>query len=190
MTTQSQDVRKNGENQVLDVASLETTQPTEVIVENDDRLEFKEEKEAKDVKAKKTPKKSAAKTIAKSKNAKSAKTAKGVKTPKAPKTPKAAKAAAAKLVPTSGQSGPAIILSVSDLNPKEKKVAETLNGDPSRKPYLLSDLAVAVWPSQPKVKANSWVRNSLRRLVRGGWVERAEKGTYQITEKGQANLPA
>lgn len=89
--------------------------------------------------------------------------------------------------PRSGQSGPRIELAREKMNPKELRVLTVLNGGGKgeRKATELSALANKCFASKGKKKANSWVRNSLRRLVRGGWVEKSDSGTYKISEKGR-----
>ncbi len=86
--------------------------------------------------------------------------------------------------PTSGQSGPKLELEISDLNPKERKLLLVLNGEGSGKRPDLSivDLAEACWKHKSKAHANSWTRNSLRRLVRSGMIDKQERGLYRISE--------
>lgn len=99
-----------------------------------------------------------------------------------------------KKTPTSGQSAPPIEdLEYAKLNSKEQKVLECVAGDNKgeRKQKSLADVAEECFVAtqkRGKAQANSWVRNSLRRLVRGGWLEKVERGTYRITEKGRKRM--
>jgi len=86
-----------------------------------------------------------------------------------------------------GQSGPPLNLTGAKLNPKEKRVLAVLESDANALPLVT--LALACFPEEDAKKANSWVRNSLRRLVRGEWVARVGEGTYQITETGRRRMP-
>lgn len=104
---------------------------------------------------------------------------------KAVKSAKAAKKRAA-ASPTSGQSGPPLKLTKEGLNEKEFRVLTVLAADLN--PLPINALATTSFPEQTTIKANSWVRNSLRRLVRGSWVEKVGKGTYRPTESGRSVL--
>lgn len=128
-----------------------------------------------------TKKKSKAKTKTPTKTKTGSRAAKA-KAPKAPKAPKAAKAASDK--PSSGQSGPTVDLNKKKINPKEQKILAALNH--GKGPQKIAELAAEAFGNKPsQAKANSWVRNSLRRLVRGGLVEQAARGTYKLTAKGK-----
>jgi hypothetical protein len=81
--------------------------------------------------------------------------------------------------PTTGQSGPEIELDVEDLNRKERKVVEFLAD--ATKAKTLAEMASACFPHEPKARRNSWVRNSLRRLVCAGLVDRVTAGCYRAT---------
>lgn len=95
------------------------------------------------------------------------------------------------LKPTTGQSGPALDLRVSDLNEKEVMVLRFLDGKDSKfRPYWLEEIAVGCWKKELLKTANSWTRNSLRRLVRADFVTRVERGAYQISPKGREQLRA
>lgn len=110
------------------------------------------------------------------------------KTAKA-KAKKTAKTAAKKTAPSSGQSGPAIAdLAVDELNDKEMKVMKVfpLKGD--RETFTITDLAKGAWPTNTQGKSNSWTRNSLRRLVRGGFIEKLKRGSYRISVKGRHRM--
>ena len=113
--------------------------------------------------AKKTSKKSAERTVAK----------------KTPTTPKQA--------PVSGQSGKPLDLDRTDLNSKEALVVEALAGDVN--PAPINALAATCFPDAGE-RGNSWVRNSLRRLVRARWVEKVGSGTYRLTDEGRAKNEA
>lgn len=113
----------------------------------------------------------------------------GTKPAKVAKSKKAAKKRTGP--PHSGQSGPPLEdLGFDALNSKEEKVLNALAGtnQGERKVRPLSELAEDCFSSQGKKKGNSWARNALRRLVRGGWVEKAEAGMYRVTEKGRKRL--
>lgn len=95
-----------------------------------------------------------------------------------------------KNAPTSGQSGPEIELSVSDLNPRELRVVMFLNqsgqfgaGTGKRQDFTIVEMAMGCWKSKSKAQANSWVRNSLRRLVTSGLIEKQERGLYRVAQK-------
>ena len=135
--------------------------------------------------AKKTAKKTSAKKTAKKAAAKPKKVAKQVvaKAPKAPKAPKAASKKPRSETPTSGQSGPPLELVKGKLNKKEDRVVSVLLEDAN--PVPINALATNCFSDQTSSMANSWVRNSLRRLVRAKWVEKVGKGTYRLTEKGR-----
>jgi len=76
--------------------------------------------------------------------------------------------------PSSGQSGPPLDLREADLNPKEVRVLRALSEGGQQ---TLKELE-GVFSGEPSSRANSWARNALRRLVRGGLVRRVGKGTY------------
>lgn len=134
-------------------------------------------------------------TSGKPKGAKKAKTngkgsvkAKGAK-PKGAKPKGATRARKDK--PTTGQSGPEIDLKVEELNAKETKVLTALDGkgEGPRETISITDLTKIFKSSAAsKAQANSWVRNSLRRLKTGGFIEKAERGEYRITERGRKRL--
>ena len=92
--------------------------------------------------------------------------------------------------PTSGQSAPPVELSVGALNTKELKVLATLNasGAGVRPVLTIADLAGMCFKSQGKKKSNSWTRNSLRRLVQSGLVEKVERGKYRVSLGGRKKL--
>jgi len=93
---------------------------------------------------------------------------------------------------TTGQSGPPVDVPFEKLNDKEREVLSFLNGKGKgpRNPLKISDIAGSCWKSKrlSKAQGNSWTRNSLRRLICGGWVEKLERGVYRVTEKGRKRL--
>ena len=101
-----------------------------------------------------------------------------------------AKKTTKKRTPTSGQSGPVLELSLEDLNPKERRVLMAINGAGSgKRPEMgIVDLAEACWKSKSKFASNSWTRNSLRRLVRGGMIDKLARGSYRIAEGARKAL--
>lgn len=104
--------------------------------------------------------------------------------------PKTIKPKAGKAAPTSGQSAPTKELSVDGLNAKEAKVFAALNGEGAgvRAILTITELAESCFKSQGKKRSNSWVRNSLRRLVQGGLAEKVERGKYRVSEAGRKKL--
>ena len=120
--------------------------------------------------AKKAPAKAKA---VKKKAAKKAPAKTRAKAKKAP-AKKAAKAPAKKAAPkqagrsSSGQGGTSLDLPIEKISAKEMRVVDVLNGAGSgtREIWTIADLAAAAWKSKSRKQANSWVRNSLRRLIR------------------------
>jgi len=109
--------------------------------------------------------------------------------PKKPKKQRAATTSVKAAYP-SGQNGPAVELAVDELNDKERKVVDTLNGaGRGERPELtIAALGSGAFPKQAKPQGMSWVRNSLRRLVRAGYVERCKRGAYRVTDTGRRRL--
>jgi hypothetical protein len=128
-------------------------------------------------------KKKKAKKIAKKTSKKSPVSKKPAAKKAAAKAAKASKARVS-VPPTSGQSGPPLKLTKEGLNDKELRVLTVLTADLN--PLAINALATTSFPEQTTAKANSWVRNSLRRLVRGSWVEKVGKGTYRPTDSGRS----
>lgn len=138
------------------------------------------------------PKHKTAKLLAPQKPKKKAKAKKAKKSAarKAAPAKRAAKAKAAKRAkPTSGQSAPPIeSLSFDDLNKKEKQVVGCFGLKGEREVHTIEALAKEAFRSQTSKKANSWVRNCLRRLVRANWVEKVTPGEYRLSEPGRKRL--
>jgi hypothetical protein len=121
-----------------------------------------------------------------------AKTTEAPKADAAPKKVKVAKAkAAAPAAPrkprkgTTGQSGPVIEnLTFDDLNNKERLLVGAFELKGEREIRTIEQLADEVFKGKAKnlKQANSWARNSLRRLMRSGkWLEKVEPGKYRLT---------
>jgi hypothetical protein len=51
-----------------------------------------------------------------------------------------------------------------------------------------NDMAAALWPKRSKEKMSRRARNSLRRLVREGYVAAKERGEYKLTPKARRAL--
>lgn len=131
----------------------------------------------------------------KSEAPKAMKATKATKTrkPLAPKAvPEAKKAVpeAKKATYPSGQNGPTIDLAVNDLNVKELRVLEALNasGRGERLQLTITEMASGAFSREPAARGMSWVRNSLRRLVRSGYVEKCTRGCYRVTDIGRRRL--
>lgn len=109
---------------------------------------------------------------------------------KAPKAAKVAKAQAQAPVagasgeapkkPSQGQKGSSLTL--TKVNPNERQVLGKLNHGSG--PQKITEIA-KVFKNAGEAKANSWVRNSLRRLVRGGLVQQVGRGEYKLTAAGK-----
>jgi predicted transcriptional regulator len=91
-------------------------------------------------------------------------------------------------------------MKVEGLNDKEQRVLNVLA---DRKPYTIKELKVLFtrdaaarlagvykgWTKRDVDEtAQSYVRNSLRKLVRLGWVEQVDRGTYRLTSKALDRL--
>jgi hypothetical protein len=89
--------------------------------------------------------------------------------------------------PTSGQSGAPLELELSDLNPKERRVLMVLNGEGTGKRIEMGipELADTCWKHKSKFQANSWTRNSLRRLVRATLTDKLKRGMYRISDSAR-----
>ncbi len=93
------------------------------------------------------------------------------------------------------------IQKIKGLNEKEQRLLETLA---DQKPYTLKELRELFrhtatrhlrkqegkhprgWNSN--LQAHSYVRNSIRKLIRHGWAHQVDKGTYELTSKGKKRL--
>jgi hypothetical protein len=76
-----------------------------------------------------------------------------------------------------------------NLSPKEQQVFTYIST--SQKPVKIAEVATAVFSSVPPDQANSWVRNSLRKLRDDlGVVKKIDKGTYAIAEVIEFSAPA
>jgi hypothetical protein len=83
--------------------------------------------------------------------------------------------------PTTGQHGPKVDLEWDDLSADQKAVIARLK---AKSPAHVADIAEKGFgKDDPKLR----VRNALRRLVRGGWVEHASKepGMYRLALKAR-----
>lgn len=75
------------------------------------------------------------------------------------------------------------------LSPKEQRVYTYISA--CQKPVKIAEVATAVFTDVSPVKANSWVRNSLRRLRDGlGIVKKTDKGTYVLSQLIELPAPA
>jgi hypothetical protein len=102
---------------------------------------------------------------------------------------------------TQGQAGPELKLQFEELTTNEQKVVRAL-AKPKRPVMAIKELVIACgWKSlrasvandefTGKVRGNSRVRNTLRRLVRSKWVDNAEDrgtGTYRLSVNGANRL--
>lgn len=151
--------------------------------------EEKTESKVEEKKAEATKKRGRAAAKALAESAKAKKVAK-VKAKKVAK----AKEAKEKRKATSGQSGPAIEeLPWNALNKKEKLLIGCFNLEGEREIRTIEQLADEAFKSAAKSvkKANSWARNSLRRLMRSGkWLEKVEPGKYRLTPGARKMLSA
>ena len=80
--------------------------------------------------------------------------------------------------------------SIDQLNEKEELVLATLNGAGSgvRPIITIAELAEQCFKAQGAKQGNSWARNSLRRLVLEGLVEKMDRGKYRIAEPTRRSL--
>ncbi len=84
-----------------------------------------------------------------------------------------------------GQNGPSIKLAITDLNEKELQVLKAVTGlmEPIE-PKPITEIAALAFPDVDSVKANSWTRNSLRRLARAKLLIKYKRGLYGASKKG------
>jgi hypothetical protein len=89
-----------------------------------------------------------------------------------------------------GQNGPSVKLALTDLNDKEKKILKSLAGitEQQIEPKPITEIASVAFPDADSIRANSWTRNSLRRLIRGKLVDKVERGMYRISQKGWTSV--
>jgi hypothetical protein len=94
--------------------------------------------------------------------------------------------------PSTGQSGPERELPYEELNQDEKLVVVTLDddGEGLRQAMPVADLASTILSkeNEKEARAKLRIRNAMRRLVTGGWVENTDRGRYKISEKGRKRL--
>ena len=89
--------------------------------------------------------------------------------------------------PSTGQSAPERLIKYEDLTDNEKAIIAASKGGkkeaarPWRDVEYYSELFDA---DNPKLVA----RNTIRRLIPGGWLERGERGKYRLTENGMRRL--
>lgn len=89
--------------------------------------------------------------------------------------------------PHTGQSGPKMALHWTELNKKEQRVVNVLKDELN--PMPINSLASACFPKAASAsQSNSWVRNSLRRLVCAEWVQKVGRGTYRLSAATRARL--
>ena len=89
--------------------------------------------------------------------------------------------------PTSGQSGPAIKIGYNELSANERKVLDCF--DPNDKAHFtIAELSSKAFGGFKKSKANYFVRNQLRRLIRGNWLDKSAPGTYRLSTSGRNRL--
>lgn len=130
------------------------------------------------------------KTEKKLKAPKGAKIGKGAKA-KGAKGAKGARKTGRKNKASTGQSAPHEEVKTDELNDKETKLALFINGDGKgvRADVNLSDMTkVFTKSASTKAQAYSWVRNSIRRLITGEFVEKISRGVFRVTEKGRKRL--
>jgi hypothetical protein len=90
-----------------------------------------------------------------------------------------------------GQRGEGLKLHYSELTANELKIIGVL-AKPGRPTLTIKELVVACkWKGLGKARANSRVRNTLRRLVRSTWVEHPEDigdGLYRLSSSAAGRL--
>lgn len=77
----------------------------------------------------------------------------------------------------SGQTAGAPV-ALADLNGNEQAVLVAAQANPGA--LTLGALAFASFPELAPEQASSWTRNALRRLVRSGFVQKLDAGTYAV----------
>ncbi len=83
----------------------------------------------------------------------------------------------------SSTTGAHSLRSPFDFNEKERAVLQTLAS--ASAPMHLADVASIAFPTTKSAKANSWVRNSVRRPLRFGLIGKTERGIYSPTVHGR-----
>lgn len=91
--------------------------------------------------------------------------------------------------PTTGQSAPERELAYDAFNEDEEDMIKLLDGKKSEGPRETRSVAyLAESVDDDDDRAKLRVRNAMRRLVQGGWVERVDRGKYRISEKGRKRM--
>ncbi len=90
--------------------------------------------------------------------------------------------------PTSGQHAEERDLALDDMNDDEQEVIKLLNakGEGRREARNVAYLAEGIDDDDAETKLR--VRNAMRRLVSCGWVDRADRGSYMISERGRKRM--
>lgn len=87
---------------------------------------------------------------------------------------------------TFGQGGVVIEnFNPEKLNEKELAVLAAFNVAGPRETRKIPDLAATCFPQCTEPQANSWVRNSLRRLIRAKLIEKESRGMFKLTPSGR-----
>jgi hypothetical protein len=95
--------------------------------------------------------------------------------------------------PSTGQSAPPIVIHFNELTDRERKLLRYIDGDGEglRPMVPIKDMvSVFVGTAGTKARANSWVRNQLRDLVRGSWIVKVDRGMYQVAESARKRIRA
>lgn len=88
-----------------------------------------------------------------------------------------------------GQKGVPLDLPVEYMNPNELAVLRCFGlRDGYRTTLSITEIADKAFPKKSEKRANSWVRNSLRRLVRGSWLESIDRGVFRFTQMAVTKL--
>lgn len=103
---------------------------------------------------------------------------------KAKKAKKPAKKAVKKGKPTTGQSAPKREITLEMLNDNEDAVLDVLYAQKGA--ATIAQIAEALGSADNKGKLR--VRNAIRRLVQGDWVERSDRATYSLSKSGRSRL--
>lgn len=85
--------------------------------------------------------------------------------------------------PTTGQSGELLDFAYADMNDDERAIVEALTemGGASKIKIIAEEAGFG----RKKDVAHLRVRNGVRRLVCGQWIENVERGTYRLTAQGR-----